>query len=123
MMFANYLPVLFVVVLAIGFAVVTLGLTHVFGAKKYTRIKSEMPYESGIDPASDARLRFDVKFYLVAILFVVFDVEVVFFYPWAAVFREMIQEGPTVLWAMLVFAGVLVVGLVYEWKRGALDWK
>ncbi len=122
-MFPNYLPVLVVILVAIGFAGGALALTHVFGPRKYTRIKNEMPYESGIDPVGDARVRFDVKFYLIAILFVVFDVEVVYFYPWAAVYREMLQEGLTALYAMLLFAGIVVVGLVYEWKRGALDWK
>ena len=122
-MFPNYLPVVFMVIVAVGFALGIIALTHVFGPRKYTHGKYKVPYESGIDPSGDARLRFNVKFYLIAILFVVFDVEVVYFYPWAVVFREMIQQSFAVLYAMVFFTAILVIGLIYEWKRGALDWK
>ncbi|HNZ40158.1 MAG TPA: NADH-quinone oxidoreductase subunit A, partial [Candidatus Latescibacteria bacterium] len=86
-------------------------------------VKNSIPYESGLDPVAEGRMRFDVKFHLVAILFVVFDLEVVYFYPWAMVFRTLLNEGMTSFYAMLVFTLTLVVGLVYEWKKGALDWK
>ncbi len=122
-MFPDYLPVLFMLALAVGFAGVTLIATHLIGPRKPTYYKTQVPYESGVDPAGPARLRFDVKFYLVALLFVVFDVEIVFFYPWAVVFREMVAENLTILWAMLIFSFILAVGLIYEWKKGALDWK
>lgn len=122
-MYPSYIPVLFMVLLAVAFTGGTLALTHLLGPRKRTHFKYEVPYESGADPSGDARLRFDVKFYLVAILFVVFDLEVVYFYPWAVIFRDMVREGLGVLWIMLLFAFFLIVGLVHEWRKGALDWK
>jgi NADH-quinone oxidoreductase subunit A len=123
MMFPNYLPMLFMLVLAIGVAGFILVATHIIGPRKPTYYKTQVPYESGVDPIGNARFRFDVRFYLIALLFVVFDVEVVYFYPWATVFRELIAENLTVLWSILVFSFIVFVGLVYEWKKGALDWK
>jgi NADH-quinone oxidoreductase subunit A len=123
MMFPNYLPMLFMLVLAIGVAGFILVATHIIGPRKPTYYKTQVPYESGVDPIGNARFRFDVRFYLIALLFVVFDVEVVYFYPWATVFRELIAVNLTVLWSILVFSFIVFVGLVYEWKKGALDWK
>jgi len=122
-MIPTYLPVLFMLVLALGFAGATIAASYLFGPRKRTHVKNEIPYESGVNPSGDARLRFDVKFYLIAMLFVVFDLEVVYFYPWAVVFRDMIREGMAVLYVMLIFALLLLVGLVHEWKKGAFDWK
>ena len=122
-MFPNYLPMLFMLVLAIGVAGFILVATHIIGPRKPTYYKTQVPYESGVDPIGNARFRFDVRFYLIALLFVVFDVEVVYFYPWATVFRELIAVNLTVLWSILVFSFIVFVGLVYEWKKGALDWK
>jgi len=82
-----------------------------------------MTYESGKDPVGDARLRFNVRFYLIAMIFVVFDIEVVFFYPWAAIYREQISQGLLILVEMLVFVGILLVGYVVAWKKGALEWE
>jgi len=110
-------------VLAVGFAGFTLVATHIIGPRKPTYYKNEVPYEAGADPSGSARLRFDVRFYLVALLFVVFDVEVVDFYPWAVVYRALVAESLTVLWSILVFSVIVFVGLAYEWKKGALDWK
>lgn len=78
------------------------------------------PYECGFEAFEDARMQFDVRYYLVAILFILFDLEVAFLFPWALAYREL---GPIGFWSMMIFLGVLVVGFVYEWTRGALDWE
>ncbi|HDS74356.1 MAG TPA: NADH-quinone oxidoreductase subunit A [Firmicutes bacterium] len=122
-MHADYLPVLFMLALAVATAGGIVVATHFLGPRKPTYYKTQVPYEAGADPVGSARLRFDVRFYLVALLFVVFDVEVVYFYPWAVVFRDLIQQNLTALWAILIFSFIVFIGLVYEWKKGALDWK
>ena len=122
-MVPSYVPLLIMLVVAIVVAFSILALTHLLGPKKRTHVKNDLPYESGRDPSGDARLRFNVKFYLVAVTFVVFDLEVVYFYPWALTFRKSIESGPGILVVMGVFAFILVLGLIYEWKKGALDWK
>ena len=76
-------------------------------------------YECGFNPFDDARMKFDVRFYLVSLLFIIFDLEVAFLFPWAAAFRDIGASG---FWSMIVFLGVLTVGFVYEWKKGALEW-
>jgi NADH-quinone oxidoreductase subunit A len=99
-------------------------LSHLFSATRPTPVKNE-PYESGMPPLGTARERFDVKFYLVAVLFIVFDIEVVFMMPWAVAFRQLDILGLGMLGALLemtVFVIVLAVGYVYLWKRGALEW-
>jgi len=78
------------------------------------------PYECGFEAFEDARMKFDVRYYLVAILFILFDLEIAFLFPWAVAIREI---GPAGFWAMMVFLGILVVGFAYEWKKGALDWE
>jgi NADH-quinone oxidoreductase subunit A len=111
-------------VLVIVSAVAMVGLSHLFSSSRPTTIKSQ-PYESGIPPFGTARERFDVKFYLVAVLFIVFDIEVVFMLPWAVAFRHLDILGLGALGGLLEMAGfvvVLVVGYVYVWKRGALEW-
>lgn len=108
--------VLFVVgLLTVGMFLV---VSHVLGPHRRTSAK-DAPYESGVEPLGDTRQRFSVKFYLVAVLFIVFDVEVVFLFPWAVVFRELGLLG---LVEALIFLGVLCVGLMYAWRKGALDW-
>ena len=121
-MVPNYMTLLIMSLVAIAVAFGALILTHVFGPKKHTSTKLGMPYESGRDPSGDARFRFNVQFYLVAVTFVVFDLEVVYFYPWALIYRDVVSQGTGILVAMGVFALILVLGLVYEWKKGALDW-
>jgi NADH-quinone oxidoreductase subunit A len=91
-------------------------------AGRRTRIK-DTPYECGMIPQGEQQPRFSVKFYLVAMLFILFDLEIVFMYPWAVVYRESIQHGKTILWSMLSFVTILMVGYVYALKKGALDWK
>lgn len=119
----DYLPVLFQVIIALGFAAVVLGASVVFGRSAKRNATKDTPYECGMLPVGDGAPRFSVKFYMVAMLFVLFDIEVVFMYPWALQFRDLVASGPTVLVSMAGFAGILVVAYVYALKKGALNWK
>ena len=116
--FARYLPLLIHVAIVGGIAVAIVVLSQLLGRHKWTAAKRS-PYECGILPTGDARQRFSVKFYLVAMLFILFDVEVVFLYPWAVIFKELKMFG---FWEMLVYIGVVLVGFFYIWKKGVLDW-
>ena len=122
-MLANYFPVL--LFLAIGTAVgvgaimVSGGLARLSGVQNPDSEKLS-PYECGFEAFEDARMKFDVRYYLVAILFILFDLEIAFLFPWAVALREI---GPTGFWAMMIFLTILVVGFAYEWKKGALDWE
>jgi len=119
----SYLPLLILVIAATGFAGIALGLPALLGPKRNNKQKLE-PYESGMIPFADARRRFPVKYYLVAMLFILFDIEVIFLYPWAAVMRQL-RDNYSMLFAIGpigFFLLVLIVGLLYEWKKGALDW-
>lgn len=120
---ANYLPVLFQVLIAIGFATVVLTASVIFGRAGRSNDSKNLAYECGMTPIGDGAPRFSVKFYLVAMLFVLFDIEVVFMYPWAVQFRELLQDGPTALLSMAGFAGILALAYVYALKKGALSWK
>ena len=117
-MLKSYLPLLILVGLSVVNAVFMVVLSTVLSPTKTTRVKSA-PYESGMDPLGDTRARFSMNFYVVAILFIVFDVETVFLLPWAVVMREVGLAG-FVSAAMFIF--ILTVGLIYEWKKGALEW-
>jgi len=122
-MIRDYLPILLHVLVAIGFAAGALIVSVILGkAGKRTAIK-DSAYECGMLPQGEAQPRFSVKFYLVAMLFILFDLEIVFMYPWAVVYRESIVESKAILWSMLSFVTVLMVGYVYALKKGALDWK
>lgn len=116
--FASYLPLLLhmIAVGIVASAIVT--LSWFLGKRRPTRAKMS-PYECGMDPVGDARERFSVKFYLVAMLFILFDVEAVFLYPWAVILRELKMFG---FWEMLVYITIVLVGFFYAWKKGALDW-
>jgi NADH-quinone oxidoreductase subunit A len=123
---ATYYPIFAYLALLILFAIGVLITTHVIGPWNQTPVK-QMPYESGMDPIGDARQRFDVKFYLVAIMFLVFDVELLFLYPWAvAAYREgglpAALQGP-VFWCVLTFILLLFVAYVYDWKKGVFKWR
>jgi NADH-quinone oxidoreductase subunit A len=123
-MLESYVPLLMLMVLVVVSAVAMVGLSHLFSASRPTAIKGQ-PYESGIPPLGSARERFEVKFYLVAVLFIVFDIEVVFMMPWAVSFRVLDILGLGMLGGLIemaVFVAVLVVGYLYVWKRGALEW-
>ncbi|MDQ3120567.1 MAG: NADH-quinone oxidoreductase subunit A [Verrucomicrobiota bacterium] len=122
-MIREYLPVLLHIVVAIGFAVSALLVSMLLGkVGKRTPIK-DTAYECGMLPLGEAQPRFSVKFYLVAMLFILFDLEIVFMYPWAVVYKESIVESKGILWSMLSFVSVLMVGYVYALKKGALQWK
>ncbi len=122
-MIRDYLPVLLHIVVAIGFAVSALLVSVILGkAGKRTRIK-DSAYECGMLPQGEAQPRFSVKFYLVAMLFILFDLEIVFMYPWAVVYKESIVQSKAIFWSMLSFVSILMVGYVYALKKGALDWK
>jgi NADH-quinone oxidoreductase subunit A len=122
-----YYPVFLYLIVVLAFAGGTVVATHFIGPRRRTPVKL-MPYESGMDPIGDARQRFDVKFYLMAILFLVFDVELLFLYPWAvAAYREPalfpeILRGP-VFWQVLVFLLTLVIAYVYAWRKGVFEWR
>jgi NADH-quinone oxidoreductase subunit A len=123
---STYFPIFIYLVILIGFAITTLILAHTIGPSKRTPVK-EMPYESGMDPIGDARQRFDVKFYLVAIMFLVFDVELLFLYPWAVIAYQEGQlpgvlKGP-VFWSVLVFIVLLLVAYIYDWRKGVFRWR
>ena len=114
----DYVPILVLIILAAVFAVIALGVPALFGPSRKTKAKLE-PYESGMLPYSDARRRFPVQYYVIAVLFILFDIEVIFLYPWAVVLRQLKLFG---LIEMAVFLAILVIGYVYVWKKGALDW-
>lgn len=118
-MLENYVPILIFMLIggALGVAVPLVG--YIVGPKRPDSQKNS-PYECGFEPFSDARLPFDVRYYLVAILFIIFDLETAFLVPWAAVLRKIGWFG---LVAMGIFLGLLVVGFIYEWKKGALEWE
>jgi NADH-quinone oxidoreductase subunit A len=119
----QYLPVGLLLLLAVGMAVGMIAVTWLLGQKgKRNRIK-DTAYECGKPEISDPHSRFSVKFYLVAMLFILFDIEVVFLYPWAVVFLDFLKEsGAGILWLMLFFLVVLEIGFLWVWKMGALDW-
>lgn len=119
----DYLPVLFQILIALGFAVTTLSMSIVFGRSGKRNAIKDSAYECGMLPIGDGAPRFSVKFYLVAMLFVIFDIEVVFMYPWAVQFRDLAAQGPTALVSMAGFAGTLVFAYAYALKKGALNWK
>ena len=122
-MLENYVPVLLHVLVAIGFATVTLAMNLLLGRAGKRNPVKDSPYECGMLPIGEAQPRFSVKFYLVAMLFILFDIEVVFLYPWAVVFREFVAaQGTLILWSMLVFVLVLLVGYAYAIRKGALEW-
>src|SRR5579885_183736 len=113
-----YFPIVVQALIAMGVAVGLLSVSYVLGKKVRNRVK-DMPYESGIVPTGDARHRFSVKFYLVAMLFILFDVEAIFLYPWVVVYRDLKMFGFV---EMLVFVVLILSGFFYIYKKGALDW-
>ena len=123
--YAPYVPILACSILVIGLAAAILILNRVLGPRRPTREKG-IPYESGDEPYARPRHRFSVKFYMTAILFLVFDLEVVFIYPWAAKYSDWLKDDAfagVAFGGMMMFITVLTLGLVYEWKRGAMKWE
>ena len=120
-MLQAYIPVLLVLAFVILNAILMLGVSHLLSTYRPTPTKVA-PYESGMPVLGDARERFSVKFYLVAMLFIIFDIETVFMIPWAVAFRQLGEMAGLLIIEMFVFIAVLAVGYVYIWKRGALQW-
>jgi len=113
-----YFPVLVQAIVAMALAAGLLSVSYLLGKRVRNRVK-DMPYESGIAPTGDARQRFSVKFYLVAMLFILFDIEAIFLYPWVVVYRELRMFAFV---EMLIFVVLILSGFFYIWKKGALDW-
>ena len=122
----DYVPILIQVMIALGVALGVVVISNFLGTKKPTAAKLA-PYESGMAPVGMAWRRFPIRFYLTAMLFVIFDVEIIFFYPWAVILRHMKAGGPAYvlfgLTEMLVFVAFLLLGYVYIWKKRALEWE
>ena len=123
----DYLAILIHAVVAVGFAASALIISVLLGKAGKRNPTKDSAYECGMLPQGDAQPRFSVKFYLVAMLFILFDIEIVFMYPWAVVYREFLARpeggGSLIFWSMLCFVGILTVGYIYAIKKGALDWK
>jgi NADH-quinone oxidoreductase subunit A len=118
-MLGAYLPILLLVLVAIGFGLVSVVASSLIGPKKPSKVKLQ-PYESGCEPVGTARERFSIKFYLIAMMFILFDIEAVFLYPWAILYKKLGVFG---LVEMGLFIVILFVGYIYVWKKGALEWE
>jgi NADH-quinone oxidoreductase subunit A len=114
-----YLPVILFILVGVVVGVLPQVLGYLLGPQRPDAAKAS-PYECGFEAFEDARMKFDVRYYLVAILFILFDLEIAFLFPWAVSLREIGAPG---FWAMMIFLAILVVGFAYEWKKGALDWE
>ncbi|MGE3622398.1 MAG: NADH-quinone oxidoreductase subunit A [Bdellovibrionales bacterium] len=115
----DYLPILLFLGIAIVVAAAAVGLSFILARQKPDSEKNS-PYECGFEAFDDARSKFDVRFYLVAILFIIFDLEIAFLFPWAVALGDIGMAG---FWSMVIFLGVLTVGFIYEWTKGALEWE
>lgn len=118
-MLKQYLPIMVFILMAFGLGIAMLSMGNLLSTRKASTEK-DSPYECGFPEFESARLPFDVRFYLVAILFIIFDLETAFFIPWAVTLRE---TGAFGFWAMMIFLTVLVIGFIYEWRKGALEWE
>ncbi len=123
-MLESYFPVLLQIILASGFAGVTLLMSVMFGKSSKSNTTKDSAYECGMLPLGDSQPRFSVKFYIVAMLFVLFDIEVVFLYPWAVIYKDTLAvHGAGIFATMLGFVSILGVAFLYAWRKGALSWK
>jgi NADH-quinone oxidoreductase subunit A len=123
-MVENYLPVLLQVIVAIIFAASALGISVLLGKTGRRNAAKDSAYECGIKAEGPSQPRFSVKFYVVAMLFILFDIEIVFMYPWAVNYRDFVaHHGMQIFWSMFSFVGILTIGYIYALKKGALDWK
>ena len=121
----QYLPVLLFILVGIAVGIVPLVLGYVLGPNRPDAAKNS-PYECGFEAFEDARMKFDVRYYLIAILFILFDLEIAFLFPWAAIFKDIVATESIKLFGfveMLVFVAILVIGYVYAWAKGALEWE
>src|SRR5262245_38414275 len=123
---ATYYPILIYLAILVGFCITVLIAAHTIGPRRDTPVKL-MTYESGMDPIGDARQRFDIKYYLVAIMFLVFDVELLFLYPWGVVAYADGGYPPelrrVIFWSVLVFIALLLIAYVYDWRKGVFKWR
>jgi NADH-quinone oxidoreductase subunit A len=122
-MLREYLPVGLQIIVAIGFAASALIVSVLLGKTGRPNATKDTAYECGMVPQGEVQPRFSVKFYLIAMLFILFDLEIVFMYPWAVVYRDMIRDSSVIFWSMLSFVSILMVGYVYALRKGVLDWK
>jgi len=122
-MLREYLPILLQIIVAIGFAASALLVSILVGKTGKRSALKDSPYECGMVPQGAGQPRFSVRFYLVVMLFILFDLEIVFMYPWAVVYKEAIAQSSIIFWSMLSFISILMVGYVYALRKGALDWK
>jgi NADH-quinone oxidoreductase subunit A len=118
-MLENYLPILVFLLVGLIFGMVPIGMGYLLGPRRPDPEKLS-PYECGFEAFEDSRMKFDVRYYLVAILFIIFDLEIAFLFPWGVVLKDVGWLG---FFAMLLFLAILVVGFIYEWKKGALEWE
>lgn len=118
-MLENYLPILVFLVLGLTFGVAPIALAYLLAEQRPDSAKLS-PYECGFEAFEDSRMKFDVRFYLVAILFIIFDLEIAFMFPWAVVLEDLGAYG---FWVMFIFLAILVAGFAYEWKKGAMEWE
>ncbi len=118
-MLENYVPILVFLVIGVLFGVIPMLAGFLLGPRRPDDEKLS-PYECGFEPFEDSRMKFDVRYYLVAILFIIFDLEIAFLFPWAVVLDEIGLFG---FLAMMLFLAILVIGFIYEWKKGALEWE
>lgn len=123
MQIADYYPILVQFCLAAGIGISILAVSHVFGQRGQTTAIKDSPYECGMLAEGSSHARFAVKFYVTAMLFILFDIEVVFLIPWVLVFREFLAAGLPILGPIFFFLFVLILGLVYELKKGAIEWE
>ena len=115
----DYLPIILFLIIALGLSFAFVAINYIAAPSKPDPEKLSA-YECGFEPFNDSRMEFDVRFYLVAILFIIFDLEIAFLFPWAISLGGI---GPTGFWSMMFFLGVLTIGFIYEWKKGALEWE
>ena len=121
-MIEDYLPILVVFILASAFVIISLLATHYFGPSVKNSVK-DLPYESGVDLIGETRVRLSIKYFLIALMFIIFDLEIVFLFPWAVVFKDFLQYGPFIFIEMVIFLAILTFGYIYIWRSGALDWE
>jgi NADH-quinone oxidoreductase subunit A len=121
---SQYIPVLILGVVAISFAFGTLALSVLLGKRAKRNLVKDTPYECGMLPIGSGNTRMSVKFYLVAMLFILFDIEVVFLYPWAVIYKDMLRDNANLIFgSMITFLGILFIGYIYAVKKEAFDWK
>ncbi|NOY76356.1 MAG: NAD(P)H-quinone oxidoreductase subunit 3 [Calditrichaeota bacterium] len=118
----EWLPIFIFMLITAGVVMVIIVGTQLIGPKRPGKIKLD-PYESGVEPVGEARAPFSIRFYIIAMLFIIFDLEVVFFYPWAVIYKSFLSKSSFILIEMIVFIGILLIGYIYAWKKGALEWQ